>query len=185
MCKFVAQTLTISNTSSVPLTWRATGDVSTVLLTPSGSTLPPNGQVSVSVIPQIAIGLFATSTVNIEADDAASQSISVFAQLGGKAPPQNLPPDIDFGNVSIGAQPTAFVPVVGPNVAIATIQSTTSSAFSLSGNAPNTQVGGFGWTVTFKPLTTGAQQATILFTDFNMDVCAPNSITAHGVGVSP
>jgi hypothetical protein len=181
-CAFTQQTLTIANTSSVPLTWHASGDLATTLLTPNGSTLEPGGQVSVSVLPQITLGDFSSSVISIDADVAPSQSIEVDAQLFGKEPPGPLPPDIDFGDVPVGSHASAFIGVVTPNVQIL-VMSGTNFDFSLSGAAPNLQPGGFGWILNFEPSTAGAQLSTLIFTDFAMDVCPPNSITARGVGV--
>jgi hypothetical protein len=187
LCVFTPQTVIITNTSSVPLTWHASGDVSAVLLTPNGSTLQPGDGVSVSVLPQIQASAFLGSplVVSIDADVAPSQSIEVDALLIGKpAPPQPLPPDVDFGNVRVGDAVTGFVGVVGGSVQVLT--SSNSWVFALSGAAPNLQSGfGFGWTVTFQPATAGPQQSTLTFTDFAMDICPPNTITARGVGVDP
>jgi hypothetical protein len=44
---------------------------------------------------------------------------------------------------------------------------------------------GTGWRLFFQPKTTGAQEATLQFTNFAMNVCPPNTIKARGVGVSP
>jgi hypothetical protein len=186
MCVFTPQTLTITNTSNVPLTWHASGNLSAVLLTPSGSTLQPGDGVSVSVLPQIQPGLGSvgsSSVVSIDADVAPSQSIEVTAQLTGKpAPSGPLPPDIDFGNVPVGSAATAFVPVNSTPILV--ISSETTPEFSLSGAAPNFQgTFGNGWTVTFQPAVAGAAQATLAFTDFSLSTCPPNTISARGTGI--
>jgi hypothetical protein len=188
-CQFTPQTLTITNTSSIPLTWHASGDLSTTLLTPTGSTLQPGEQVSVSVLSQIhpaagSVGFSgSTSVISIDADVAPSQSIQVVAQLSGKPPPSApLPPDIDFGDVPVGSGATAFVPV--NTTPILVISSQTAPEFSLSGAAPNFQgTFGQGWTVTFRPAIPGAAQATLAFTDFSESTCPPNTIAARGTGI--
>ena len=188
-CATTAQPLTITNTSSIPLTWHGSPSLSTTVLTPNGSTLQPGQALAVSVLPQAMFGVPPPSTVRIDADVAPSQTVQLTVSLGGKPAPDLLPPDIDFGNVTVGASATAFVGIAGVGIGtqiLALSDSISNNEFRLSGNAPNIQLGqGFGWIVTFQPLTTGAKERTLTFTDFSNSVCPPNTFKARGVGLAP
>jgi hypothetical protein len=178
------QTLVITNTSSMPLTWHVSGNLTNLSFSPLGSTLDVGAAVNVSVVPTLGT-LTVFTTLSIDADVASSQSINIGASLDATIVP---PPDLDFGNVPIGGVSppifiSAFATATYPGESIIS----SNQDFSLSGNAPNTQVGGFGWTVSFRPSLLGAQQSTITY--FSMSgsirVCPPNTFIVRGVGVSP
>jgi hypothetical protein len=177
--------LLITNTSSAPLTWHISGDLTSFAVNPLGSTLAVGEAIDVSIVPKAGVRL-AFSIASIDADIAPSQSISLNAVVNPTVTP---PPDIDFGNVPIGRfdGPTIFLPLsawgyFGPGPAMFS----SNMSFSLSGNAPNTQPEGFGWIIRFNPQVLGPQESTMTFlTMGGMGVCPPNTFIARGVGIAP
>ncbi len=180
------KTLTITNTSSVPLTWHVSGDLSGIVFVPLGSMLAAGEAVSVSLTQKP--GSMPPSQLSIDADVAASQSVQIWgAILGVKI---QLPADIDFGNVPVGIpSPTVFIPVppFENNWSGAGLQffGGDASSFEKSGVAPNLQTGGMGWTLYARGSVPGPVQVTLKF--FSMTgstVCEPNTFTARATIVA-
>jgi len=180
------KTLTITNTSSVPLTWHVSGDLSGIVFAPLGSTLAAGEAVSVSLTQKPGS---MPSQLSIDADIAASQSVQILgAILGVKI---QVPPDIDFGNVPVGVpSPTVFIPV--PPFANTWIGAGLeffggdASSFEKSGVTPTLQTGGMGWTLSARGSVPGPVQVTLKF--FSMGgstVCEPNTFTARATIVAP
>ena len=185
VCELSAQTLTITNTSGVALTWHATASPATTSVSPNGSTLGPGQAVAVSVLP--AIFAPGPASLSINADVAPSQSVQINKFVSGKPPPPQLPLDIDFGNVALGVRVTAFVSVngLGTDVKIMGKTGPDNNEFQQSGFTPAGQPGGVGWQIYFLPTTLGAKEQKFAFNDFSFAICPPNTFMARGVGVLP
>ncbi|MEI9942425.1 MAG: hypothetical protein WDO69_34855 [Pseudomonadota bacterium] len=175
--------VTITNTSSIPLTWHVSGDVSKLVITPLGSTIPGGGSRDVSFLP-IQGASTPPYLIYIDADIAPSQTIGFDGYPNGTTV---VPPaDIDFGNVPLqplfgGSPPMVHIAIPGVTHGIlsgATVSG--DAAFSLSGVAPI-----IDWTLTFRPQTLGPHEATVTFINFSGTVCPPNSFKVRGTGVSP
>ena len=184
----VAQTVTITNTSAVPVTWHINGDfLSQMDITPTSSTLAAGEAIAVSVIPKH--GATPAATLTVDADNAPSQSIRVMSNPGGTY--IQIPPDIDFGNVPLGSSISVFIPIPSHTGSWsgAALFGPSQEPFLLTSGPPQQQAGGFGWTLTastiFNPfLPLGPAQATFMFTGSPGPVCPPNTFTARAVIVA-
>jgi hypothetical protein len=169
--------LTITNTSTVPLTWHVSGDLTGIAFTPQGSTLAAGEAVSASLV-QTAAGIPGTN-LQIDADIAASQAL--LAQgviLGVRIQP---PADIDFGNVPLGvASPTVCIPIPGVRPGEGLQFYGNSASFQKSGVAPNLQTCGMGWTLYVQGWVPGPIETPLQFISMSgTTVCAPNTFTAR------
>ena len=201
ICEAISRSSTITNTSSVPLTWHVTG-VPSIVFTPASSTLAPGESVDVTVtVSAIDRRLLWLATVSIDADVAPSQTVEVTVSFSGQYH-STLPADLDFGDVPIpsssspspgpfppsappGAPNTRFIPA-DPFV-ISELLGSDNPAFSPGGVGTVSYVPGFGmgWLLVFAPQTLGPQEATFTFGSYNKAVCPPNTFKARGVGVAP
>lgn len=172
----MAKTVTISNTSSVPLTWQMSGNLSNIAVTPLGSTLPAGGAVDVSVTPKVNGALF---DVSIDADIAPSQLLTISIVVSGGYFTGSLA-DVYFGNVPIGMSSTQLITAPSfPGVILASA----NAAFKLLAAVPYSPPG--SWVLTFTPTSPGDQQSTLTVGSMVGVVCPPNTFIAHGVGVAP
>ena len=179
----IPQTLTITNTSNVPLTWHVSGDLTGIAFTPQGSTLAAGDAVSASLV-QTANAL-AAANLQIDADIAASQTLLVQGGiLGVRIHP---PADIDFGNVPLGvASPIVCIPVpdVWPGEGLQFLGN--SASFHKSGVAPSLQTCGMGWTLYVQGWVPGPIEIPLQFISMSgPQVCAPNTFTARATIVAP
>lgn len=188
--------ITLTNTSSVPLTWHASGGAP-VVLTPSGSTLAVGAAITISISATLppGTGTFPYTAVSIDADVAPSQSIQVRGYLTGQFHVP-LPPDQDFGEVALvlvppisspppGSPNTRFIPATG--AVISEVLQSSNPAFTTGGVATASYINGFGmgWLLSFSPQTAGPQETTLTFWSYTRTVCPPNTFKARGVGVTP
>src|SRR6478735_252376 len=182
-CQVPAQSFTISNTGSIPLTWHAELHGSPpVYVSPPFSTLAPGTNVAVAVtqFSQPFYGTF-SGTVAISTDVAGPLGpIAVsYSVLGSTVVP---PSDIDFGEVPLGSQ-KAISFSAAPTQANRLRSS--NPDFLLTGMTPADPSPGF-WTLIFVPHVSGRQSTTLTLWSFpNPVVCPPNTFNAIGVGVTP
>ena len=139
-----AQTVVITNTSSVPLTWHASSTVLQgdsmnpnfpfrIAVSPLGSTLAPGAAVDLSIVPGLGVTSF-FATVNIDADVAPSQAVNLMGQLTPTVIP---PPDIDLGNVPLGSASQIFIAAQVWSFTYPTeVMSSSNPDFALNGMTP-------------------------------------------------
>jgi len=178
---------TISNTSSGPLSWHLSGDLSTIDVSPLGSTLPVGGTVDVSVTSKWGVKK-ASPVVSVDADGAASQTVTVNVAIFGYFVDPPLP-DIDFGTVILGQEASVFIPLIGSVTSVHLLSNNADFAV-MSGAIPTQQPGGFGWTLIFRSQnglhqTMGPQQARLDVLSSLSEVCPPNTSVARATVVAP
>jgi hypothetical protein len=194
-CGHTSAQFTITNTSSVDLTWHPTTAPNplpdpwgfTFTYTPPGSTLAAGEAVTVTVtVGDVAPASVTHLDVNasIDADVAPPQSLVLSVDTTGRFHTP-LPPDIDFGEVVMGnTSAPVFIPIASSLNETETLGSTNGS---FSPDNVTARPGPFpGWNVRFRPSIEGPQEGTLIFGTPTHGVdCPPNSFKARGVGVWP
>ena len=160
------------------------GRTASARVTPPGSTLAPGEAVTllVSVPPPLVSGSLPSGrlTVDIEADDSPSQRIELYVDVYGQYD-LNEYPDLDFGNVALGAQSDITINR-NPRV----LQS--RLGFDQLQNPD------FGWTISglggalilsFHPRSVGAKEVAVDIIALPQLCPSPKTFKMRGVGVIP
>jgi hypothetical protein len=183
----LARLTTITNTSSLPLTWRptiVTPGVFSVVVTPPGSTLAPGEAVAalVSVRPPQVSGSLPSDRVIIDigADDSPSQRIQLYVSMQGQYD-LNEYPDLDFGNVALGARSDLTINrnprVLQSHLGFDQLQNPEFTwNYSATGGA---------WILSFQPRSVGAKEVTVEIIALPQLCPSPITFKMRGVGVIP
>jgi len=160
------------------------GRTASARVTPPGSTLAPGEAVTllVSVPPPLVSGSLPSGrlTIDIGADDSPSQRIELSVNIQGQYD-LNEYPDLDFGNVALGARSDLTIFRNGR-----VLQS--KLGFDQSNNPEftwNYSPTGGAWILSFQPRSVGAKEVAVEIIAFPQLCPSPKTFKMRGVGVIP